>query len=67
MDVDAGGLSELAVLLGVSSQTALDALGQPWAAGERGSTLWGEFTIFTGRENPRNPDRPLIALVVEDR
>ena len=27
--------------------------------------MWGEFTIFTGRENPRTPGRPLIAIVVD--
>lgn len=62
---EADGLADLAALLGVPVDVARVALGEPWSPGDRGSTLWGEFTIFTGRENPRNPDRPLIAIVVD--
>lgn len=62
---DPDGLVELAALLGVSPEEAAAALGRPWSAGDRGSTLWSEFTVFTGRENPRTPGRPLIAIVVD--
>ena len=65
MNGEPDGLGELAALLGVSIDDAERALGRPWTPGERGSTLWGEFTIFTGRENPRTPGRPLIAIVVD--
>ena len=65
MQPEVDGLADLAALLGVTQSQAEVALGRPWSPGDRGSTLWGEFTIFTGRENPRTPGRPLIAIVVD--
>lgn len=65
MEPDVDAVVELAALLGASVDTVTAARGGPWSPGERGSTLWGEFTIFKGRQNPRTPGRPLIAIVVD--
>jgi hypothetical protein len=59
------GLVELARLLGVPPARLEAAIGGPWSDGDTGSTAWGEFTIFTGRDNPRTPGRPLIAICVD--
>lgn len=61
----AEGLGEMADLLGVSVEAAAAVLGGPWSAGEPGTSAWGDSTTFTGRENPRTPGRPLVALVVD--
>lgn len=63
--MDNSGLVELAALLGVPYDEALAALGSQWNPGDPGSSAWGEFTIFTGRENPRTPGRPLVAIYVD--
>ncbi len=65
MDDFGDGVGELADLLGVPRQALALAIGDQWSPGDPGSSAWGEFTIFTGRENPRTPGRPLIAICVD--
>ena len=59
------GLAQLADLLGVDAALLEQAIGGPWSDGEDGPGEAREFTTFTGRENPRTPGRPLIAIRVD--
>jgi hypothetical protein len=59
------GVSELAALLGVSEAHLRAAVGEPWGRGQAGPGWGDDITIFTGRENPRTPGRPLIAIRVD--
>jgi hypothetical protein len=64
-EVAEDGVSELAALLGVSLPHLRAAIGEPWSAGQTGPGWGGDITIFTGRDNPRTPGRPLVAIRVD--
>lgn len=59
------GLTELALLLGAAPPLVRAAIGEPWSRGGEGSDRGGEITVFTGRENPRTPGRPLVAIRID--
>jgi len=59
------GVTELADLLGVPEGHLRDAIGEPWSPGQPGPGWDADLTIFTGRENPRTPGRPLVAIRVD--
>jgi hypothetical protein len=66
--VDGGpqdGVAELAVMLRLPLGELRAALGEPWSAGQAAPGWGADITIFTGRENPRTPDRPLVAIRVD--
>lgn len=64
-EVPEDGVSELADLLGVSLPHLRAAIGEPWSPGQTGPGWGGDITIFTGRDNPRTPGRPLVAIRVD--
>ena len=55
----------LAIVLGVPTEQLRAAIGGPWLVEELPATFDAFVTIITGLENPRTPNRPLIALRVE--
>ena len=59
------GVVEMAALLGVSLPHLRSAVGEPWSPGQTGPGWGGDVTIFTGRDNPRTPGRPLVAIRVD--
>jgi hypothetical protein len=64
-DAPTDGVSELADLLGVPEEHLRAAIGEPWSPGQTGPGWGADITIFTGRENPRTPRRPLVAIRVD--
>jgi hypothetical protein len=68
LPVDEGeqdAVAGLAIVLGVPTDQLRAAIGGPWLVEELPATLDAFVTIMTGLENPRTPNRPLIALRVE--
>jgi len=52
-------------MLGVRSGQLRAAIGEPWSDGQSGPGWGADITIFTGRENPRMPERPLVAIRID--
>ena len=65
MSLTPDGIDELAGLLRIDPGLLRGTLGGPWSEGRPGPGWGGDFVIFTGRENPRTPDRPLVAIRVD--
>ena len=59
------GVAELAALLEVPDEHLRAAIGEPWSTGHDGPGWGGDVTVFTGRDNPRTPGRPLAAIRVD--
>lgn len=64
-DIEDDGLPELAGLLRVAEDDLRHAIAGPWSEPQRAPGWDGEVFIFTGRDNPKTPGRPLVALRVD--
>lgn len=59
------GVAALAILLGLPEAELREAIGAPWGTPQDGPDLGVDITIVTGRDNPKTPDRPLVAIRID--